>query len=117
MRMKPFHPSRIFLPALAIVSFFVCPAHSAQLIDDRAITIHSARDVAEKRRALVKFIWGAEGFPNRRMPNVVLTNVASPVKQLSHLVRVDELRIDLAPGLQGLAYHFIPQRPNHELVV
>jgi len=39
------------------------------------------------------------------------------VKQLTHLARVDELRIDLAPGLQGLAYHFLPQHPNRELVV
>ena len=46
-----------------------------------------------------------------------MTNIASPVRQLSHLARVDELRIDMAPGLQGLAYHFIPQHPNRELVV
>jgi hypothetical protein len=39
------------------------------------------------------------------------------VQHLSQLARVDELRIDLAPGLQGLAYHFLPQRPNRELVV
>ncbi len=25
--------------------------------------------------------------------------------------------MDMSPGLQGLAYHFIPQRPNRELVV
>src|SRR6185436_14984215 len=85
--------------------------------DDRSITIHSAREVTQKRQALIRYLWGAEGFPQRRQPNVVLTNVASPVKQLSHLARVDEFRIDMAPGLQGLAYHFIPQRPNRELVI
>lgn len=90
---------------------------SAQLVDDRAITVHSAREVAERRRALIQCVWGAEGFPERRLPNIVLTNVASPVKQLRDLARVDELRMDMAPGLQGLAYHFIPQKPNGELVV
>jgi hypothetical protein len=30
---------------------------------------------------------------------------------------VDELRMDLAPGLQALAYHFIPTAPNRQLVV
>jgi len=90
---------------------------AAQEIDDRAITVHSAREVAAKRRALIRYLWGAEGFPRRRLPDVVLPNVASPVKQLDHLARADELRIDMAPGLQGLAYHFIPQKPNRELVV
>ena len=89
---------------------------SAQLIDDRTITVHSAREIAAKRQALIKYLWGAEGFPERRLPNVV-TNVASPVKQLSHLSRVDEFRIDMATNLQGLAYHFIPRSPNRELVI
>ena len=102
--------------ALVIVSLFASRIESAELIDDRAITIHSAREVAEKRRALIQYLWGTEGFPSRRLPNI-LTNVASPVKQLSDLARVDEFRIDMAPGLQGLAYHFIPRRKNRELVV
>ena len=89
----------------------------AQLIDDRAITISTAADVADKRRALIQYVWGVEGFPDKRLPTTVLTNVPSPVKLLANLARVDELRLDQAPGLQGLAYHFIPQRPNREAVV
>jgi hypothetical protein len=103
--------------AILFIALFASRVQSAQLIDDRAITVHSAREVAEKRRALIRCVWGAEGFPERRLPNIVLTNVASPVKHLGHLARVDELRMDMAPGLQGLAYHFIPDRPNGELVI
>ena len=110
-----YSPPRLL--ALLVIGLIASRVQSAQLIDDRAITVHSARQVAEKRRALIQYLWGAEGFPERRLPNIVLTNVASPVKQLSHLARVDEFRIDLAPGLQGLVYHFIPQHPNHQLVV
>ncbi len=106
---------RLFV--IVAVSFFASHGQSAQLLDDRAITIHSTRDVAQKRRALIQYLWGKDGFPERRLPNVVVTNIASPVQHLSHLARVDEFRIDLAPGLQGLAYHFIPQQPNRELVV
>src|SRR5437879_4806964 len=91
--------------ALVIVSLFASRVESADLIDDRAISVHSAREVAEKRRALIRYLWGAEGFPSRRLPNV-LTNVISPVKQLGDLARVDEFRIEMAPGIQGLAYHF-----------
>ena len=93
------------------------PLRSAQLIDDGAITVHSAREIEAKRRALIQYLWGAEGFPKRRLPSAVLTNVPSPVKQLNRLARVDEFRMDLAPGLQGLAHHFIPENPNRELVV
>ena len=102
---------------MLVISFFAARASCADLIDDRAITIHSARDAKEKRSALIQYLWGNEGFPKRRLPDVVLTNVASPVQHLSALARVDEFRIELAPGLQGLTYHFIPARPNHELVV
>src|SRR5882672_6972121 len=109
--------SQFRLLATFLISLFASSVQSAQLIDDRAITIHSTRELAAKRRALIQYLWGADGFPEHRLPNVVVTNVASPVKQLAQLARVDELRIDLAPGLQGLAYHFVAQRPNRELVV
>ena len=105
------------LLVMVSVDLLASRIQSAQLIDDRAITVHSARAVAEKRRALIEYLWGTDGFPSRRLPSVVSTNVPSPVQQLTNLSRVDEFRVDLAPGLQGLAYHFIPARPNRELVV
>jgi len=108
--------STIRLLALLFIVSFAGRVQPAPPTDDRAITLHSAREITAKRRALIQYLWGAEGFPDRRLPTV-LTNVASPVKQLGHLARVDEFRIDMAPGLQGLAYHFVPQRPNRELVV
>ena len=115
--MKPHASSALRLFGLIAITLLVARAQCADLVDDRAVSIHSARDVKEKRRALVQYLWGAEGFPERRMPDLVLTNVASPVQHLDLLARVDEFRFELAPGLQGLAYHFIPARPNRELVV
>ncbi|MBI2946323.1 MAG: Gfo/Idh/MocA family oxidoreductase [Verrucomicrobia bacterium] len=115
MRLIPCSALRSF--GLLVMAALASRVYAAPLLDDRAITIHSAREVAQKRRALIQYLWGEEGFPKRRLPSVVLTNVASPVKQLSALARVDEFRIDMAPSLQGLAYHFIPQQPNRELVV
>src|ERR1043166_3892876 len=109
--------SPTLLVAVSVLSFLTNRGRCVELIDDRAITVHSATEVIEKRRALVRYLWGDDGFPSRRMPDAVLTNVISPVKQLTNLARVDEFRIEMAPGLQGLAYHFIPQRPNRELVV
>ncbi|MBI4326510.1 MAG: hypothetical protein HY674_14785 [Chloroflexi bacterium] len=110
-------PSRLCWLAILALGLPAWRGQSAPLIDDRAITLHSTREITEKRRVLIQYLWGAEGFPARRLPTTVLTNIASPVRQLGHLARVDEFRIDMAPGLQGLAYHFIPQHPNRELVV
>jgi hypothetical protein len=101
---------------LAFLCFLPIPEGLAQVIDDRAITIHTANEANQKRKRLIEYLWGSEGFPSHRFP-VVLTNVASPVKELTNLVRVDEFRMDLAPGLQALSYHFVPERPNRELVV
>src|SRR2546421_10382899 len=91
---------RLFLFALALCCFSTLPIESAELVTDRAITLHSTKQVTEKRRALLRYIWGSEGFPERRLPDKVLTNVPSPVKGLTQVARVDELRMDLAPGLQ-----------------
>src|SRR5215510_1758332 len=86
-------------PFLTTIFIAVLPAGRgvcAELVNDREITLHSARETSEKRRALIKYIWGADGFPDRRLPTTIKTNVTSPVKQLSHLSRVDELQMDLA---------------------
>jgi hypothetical protein len=108
---------RRWLLAFLVAGFWPNHGAGAQLLDDRVITIRSSDDIIAKRRELIKYLWGDQGFPSRRLPDVVRTNVASPVAQLDKLARVDELNLELAPGLQGLAYHFIPQQPNHELVV
>jgi hypothetical protein len=65
---------------------------------------------------LIEHIWGTDGFPDKRLPEQV-TKVESPVKQLDALERVEDLRIDMAPGLQGQVFYFVPKRPNGELVV
>ena len=109
--------SSLRLSAIFICCLFVSRAEAVQLLDDRAITVHSTREITQKRRALIQYLWGKEGFPQHRIPNVISTNIVSPVQHLDHLARVDEFRIDMVPGLQGLAYHFIPQHPNGELVV
>ncbi|MGH7957424.1 MAG: hypothetical protein ACREH8_10490 [Opitutaceae bacterium] len=121
---RPIRSTRICALATLILGLFVGRCHGAapepaapKLIDDRAITIRSAREVAAKRQALIHYIWGADGFPQQRLPDVVGKNVSSPVQHLSHLTRVDEFRFEQTPDLQGLAYHFIPQEPNRELVV
>lgn len=106
-------------PLFAIIGLLLSltGTYAADLLDDRAITIVSARDVQKKRQALIEYIWGSQGFPDQRLPTTVQTNVPSPVQHLTAFKRVDELRMELAPGLQGLTYHFLPEKPNRELVI
>lgn len=109
--------SQLWLFAPILAGTLASSPQAAELLDDHVITVHSAREVKAKRQALVQYLWGRGGFPKRRLPDLVRTNVPSPVAHLAQLARVDELRMNLAPGLEGLAYHFIPQHPNRALVV
>ncbi|MBI5692242.1 MAG: hypothetical protein HZC55_19335 [Verrucomicrobia bacterium] len=116
--MNRFSPGRLLLLAgLALLPSTGRRVWAAELVNDHAVTIRSAREVEERRRALLQYLWGPAGFPSRRLPDQVVTGIASPVRQLTHLARVDELRIELAPGLQGLAYHFLAAQPNRGLVI
>ncbi|HKX60220.1 MAG TPA: hypothetical protein VJS65_00230 [Verrucomicrobiae bacterium] len=113
---------RMTLRFIAGLLWFACLTAGAadpgpSLVDDHAITLRNPRDIEARRKTLTEFIWGTEGFPRRRQPDLVVTNIPSPVRQLTSLGRVDELRFNLAPGLEGLAYHFVPTRPNGHFVV
>ena len=79
------------LAVFFVTGLFTAPAEAAELVVDRAIMVHSGRALAQKRRALLQYLWGAEGFPTRRLPDAVVTNVACPVKQLDHLARVEPI--------------------------
>ncbi len=93
-------------------------SRAADLVNDKAITIHSSADIQETRKKLIEYLWDQAGFPSPdRFPNRVVTNIASPVHLLEHLRRVDELRMDLTPGLEALAYHFIAKNPKPEVVI
>jgi len=92
-------------------------AAAAELLDDRHIRLHSARDIRAARQRLIQHVWGEGGIPKRRLPSSVSRGVPSPVQKLEHLARVDELRYELHPTLTSVAYHFIPKSPNRSLVI
>ena len=103
----------ILLMCIVIVSAgSAAAADPPVLVDDHAITVHSSREVVAKRRALIQYLWGAEGFPKRRMPDRVLTNAPSPVSRLSHLARVDEIHVNQMVDLEAVTFHFIARHPN-----
>jgi hypothetical protein len=84
--------------------------------DDSQVTLRTVADVAERRQALIDFVWGAPGTPADALP-AVERNDASPVGGLADLGRVDTLTVAMDAGQKGYAHHFIPRRPNGRLVV
>ncbi len=72
-----------------------------------------------QRQALIQFLWGGAGFPSTRLPTAVDRNVASPVRGLANLERVDTLHIQMEAGMESLAHHFIPStsRQNRLVIV
>src|SRR5438477_356802 len=74
--MKRILSTEVRLWATFLISLFASSVQSAQLIDDRAITIHSARELAAKRRALIQYLWGAGGFDATFQTNTI----GSPMK-------------------------------------
>ena len=88
----------------------------ASLVDDRNIKVHSAAEVAAKRRELIQFVWGSTGFPVSKSP-VVERNVPSPISDVEHLLRVHRLRFTMERGEKNLAYHLVPKAPNNRVVI
>lgn len=99
-----------------VLNLFFLAGPARALVDDRMVTITSAADIANKRAALINFVWGSPGFPSGSLPSVTL-GVPSPVAGLGNLSRVDRLLVNMDAGRQALAYHFVPQRQNGRLVV
>lgn len=111
----------IFLPAYLYAEPTVyIPAYAdlaRKLVDDRNITVKTPADVYAKRSALVTFIWGSSGFPDKKLP-VSVDHRLSPPTNLKNLARVETLHITMDTGLKGLAYHFIPkQKKRNSLVI
>ncbi len=87
------------------------------MVNDYSITLHTPADIAKRRAALIEFIWGAAGFPADRLPSSVTRDIPTAVPDLRGLARVDELRVAMEAGQEGLAHHFVPARPNNRVAI
>jgi len=82
------------------------------------IDIHSPRDVQDKRKAFIRFVFGPNGFPFQKLPNKIEKSITdSDFDSLANLKRIDKLTIEMEWGLNSIAYHFIPVNSNNELVI
>ena len=87
------------------------------IVNDRKITVTRIGDIAKKRKRLIRFIWGENGFPADRYPVEVQEIIESPIPNLDNLERLVRLRIEMEGGVESVAWHFIPAKNNNRLVV
>jgi hypothetical protein len=82
------------------------------------IEIHTMQDVLAKRKAVIEWLWGKDGYPGNKMPSEIDEGINdSDFVSLTNLKRIDRLTVDMEFGLNSIAYHFIPQQANGELAV
>lgn len=80
------------------------------LVDDGLIT-------RVQRDAVIRYIWGAGGFPHKLRPAAIEKNSANPVPDLKNVKSVDTLTIKMEAGQENTTYHFHPKQGNGKLIV
>jgi hypothetical protein len=85
------------------------------LLDDRSLT-STTETVKQKRDALIRYIWGPQGFP-RTKPASIQKDVTSPVKNLKNAAGVETMTIRMEAGEENTTHHFLPNRRNGRLIV
>ena len=77
------------------------------------IDIHSAEDVAEKRKAVVDYLWGGAGFPFEKLPNTITKDIVDTnFVSLKNLKQIDKITVDMEYDLNSIIYHFVPEKSN-----
>jgi lysophospholipase L1-like esterase len=88
-----------------------------KLVDDRKITVRSKYTAAEKREEIVRYIWGAAGFPKTARPARVDRDAKSPIAKLKNAKSIETFTIKMEAAQENTTHHFIPAKPNGKLIV
>jgi hypothetical protein len=127
---------------LALVAQSIASTSGAQTQpNDRPITIRTTADVAAKRQALIQYVWGSDGFPGTKMPDVTFGTAGNlddvplcpgvqldadipscptsqPYAYPTNLLRVDRFDVPMEGGHTGHALHYVAaSNPSKRLVI
>ena len=80
------------------------------------ISIKSEKDIIEKRKQLIQYIWGDKGFPVS-IPSVVERNIKDDRYELTNLKAIDKIIVSMDYGLNSIVYHFHPTQSNNRVVI
>jgi hypothetical protein len=85
-------------------------------IDD-LIEIGTLREVKEKRKQLVEFLWGLKSLPTSMPDAVDFDHQDDRYSDLNNLLRIDRLIVQMEYGLKSVIYHFIPENSNSRVIL
>lgn len=81
------------------------------------IQIKNDEDLKNKRRDLVRFIWGEGASINFHPSKVEQTSPLAPFQKLKNLKSMEILTIDMKEGLQSIVYLFEPIQSTNRLLI
>tara|TARA_B100000029_G_C17532180_1_gene943655 strand:- start:432 stop:1556 length:1125 start_codon:yes stop_codon:yes gene_type:complete len=83
---------------------------------DALINIQTISDIKEKQQKLIQFIW-KDDIPNSNLPTIEKNFVDVRYENLSNLYQIHKYTVVMEYGVNSIAYLFIPQTTNNELVI
>ncbi|MHC4346642.1 MAG: hypothetical protein ACYSUP_18395, partial [Planctomycetota bacterium] len=84
------------------------------------INVASTADIAARRQALIRYIWGGKGFPAQKLPAEVKQDIKDERYAglfNANLKQIDRLTVNMDYGLESVIYHFIPKAPINKLII
>lgn len=82
------------------------------------IKITSDEEIAQKKFAVIDFIWNGDGFPSSKLPDFIENNIDdSRYSDLENLERIDKITIYMDYGINSIAYIFLPEKSNNNLII
>lgn len=93
------------------------PAAEPPRADLGLLTVRTPADVGQRRRELIRLIWGQDALPSRA-PDAIEAGAGDPrFAGLPGLARAERLRVRMDFGIDSTIVHLVPARPNGILVL
>ncbi len=81
------------------------------------ISIRQPGDVAERRKALIHFLWGRPELPLSLPAEVISAFADARYEDIRSLSRIDKVIVAMEYGIESNVYHFLPKNPNNRVVL
>lgn len=107
----------VFCLAIAIKGSTETPNEYTETDVAALISIRQAKDVSDRRAALISFLWGKLELP-LSMPSTVIDDYRDiHYEDIKSIRRLEKLVVTMEFGLESHVYHFIPHNPNSKGVL
>lgn len=82
------------------------------------IRINNEEDIRVKRKAIINYLWGENGFPHNKMPNSVEDEIIDQrYNDVKNLKRINKLTISMEYNMAAVVYFFEAEKKNNKLII